>query len=165
MSATHTEDLARRLGQLLAARGQWVTAAESCTGGRIAGAITDIAGSSGWFGYGFVSYGNEAKQKLLGVSAETLAEHGAVSSATVREMADGALRESGADWAVAVSGVAGPGGGSTEKPVGLVWFGLAGQGVETRAFSERFAGDRAAVRAATVDAALSALIAAIEAQG
>ncbi|KZE27340.1 CinA family protein [Crenobacter luteus] len=157
------EALARALGQRLAARGESVTTAESCTGGRIAGAITDVAGSSGWFGYGFVSYSNEAKQRLLGVSAATLAGHGAVSAATVAEMAAGALRESGADWAVAVSGVAGPGGGSVDKPVGLVWFGLAQRGGVEKVFSRRFGGDRAAVRAATVEVALAALVEAVDA--
>lgn len=160
MKQSRNEELARRLGTVLQARGQWVSAAESCTGGGIASAITDIAGSSGWFGYGFVTYSNEAKQKLLGVKAETLQEHGAVSEATVREMAEGALLASGADWAVAVSGVAGPGGGTVDKPVGLVWFGLVGKDKVVHAFSRQFDGDRAQVREATVGEALAALVAA-----
>ncbi|MDN0073595.1 nicotinamide-nucleotide amidase [Crenobacter sp. SG2303] len=155
--------LAEQLGAKLLARGERVTAAESCTGGLIAGAITDVAGSSNWFDMGFVSYSNAAKQQLLGVEAVTLAEHGAVSEATVREMAAGALRAARADWAVAVSGVAGPGGGSAEKPVGLVWFGIAGPAGLTRAFERHFNGDRAAVRRQTVEAALLALLAEIDA--
>lgn len=158
------EDIALRLGEKLRTRKQWVSTAESCTGGGIASAITDISGSSSWFGYGFVTYSNEAKQRLLGVRAQTLLEHGAVSEATVRQMAEGALAASGADWAVAVSGVAGPTGGSPEKPVGLVWFALAGKGVATRAFKHRFEGGRAEVRQATVRTALMELIDAVDAQ-
>jgi len=150
--------LAEQLGERLLARGERVTAAESCTGGLIAGAITEVAGSSNWFDMGFVSYSNAAKQQLLGVRGQTLAEHGAVSEATVREMAAGALVAAKADWAVAVSGIAGPGGGSAEKPVGLVWFGLVGPQGLVRAFSRRFDGDRAAVRSQTVEAALTALL-------
>lgn len=161
MKPSKSEDLAQRLGKALQARGEWVSTAESCTGGGIASAITDISGSSGWFGYGFVSYSNEAKQKLLGVHADTLAEHGAVSEAVVRAMAEGALRVSGADWAVAVSGVAGPNGGTPDKPVGLVWFGLAGKGRPAHAFSRQFEGNRAEVREETVNEALAALLAAV----
>jgi nicotinamide-nucleotide amidase len=111
---------------------------------------------------GFVTYNNAAKQQLLGVAAAMLAEHGAVSEVTVREMAAGAKRAAGVDWAVAVSGVAGPGGGSVEKPVGMVWFALAGPAGLSRAFVRRFDGDRAAVRRQTVDAALAALLAEID---
>lgn len=161
MKPNRNEDLARRLGVALQMHGYWVSTAESCTGGGIASAITDIAGSSGWFGYGFVTYSNEAKQKLLGVKAETLQEHGAVSEAAVREMAEGALLVSGADWAVAVSGVAGPNGGTPDKPVGLVWFGLSGKGKGVHAFCRQFDGDRAQVRDATVGEALAALMAAV----
>jgi nicotinamide-nucleotide amidase len=132
----------------LLARGETMATAESCTGGMIAAALTDIAGSSAWFGYGMVSYSNQAKQDLLGVSAVTLEAHGAVSEAVVREMAAGARQRAAADWAVAVSGVAGPGGGS---PAG--WHGVAGGGgagwLLTR-FVSYFAGDRAAVRRQTV---------------
>lgn len=112
------------VGELLAA-GKTMATAESCTGGWIAKSLTDISGSSGCFGYGLVSYSNGAKESLLGVSPATLEEHRAVSEAVVREMAEGALNLSGADFAVAVSGVAGPDGGSEEKPVGTVWFAWA----------------------------------------
>ncbi|MCW3479016.1 nicotinamide-nucleotide amidase [Neisseriaceae bacterium JH1-16] len=155
--------LAEQLGAKLLARGERVTAAESCTGGLIAGAITEVAGSSNWFDMGFVSYSNAAKQQLLGVRGATLAEHGAVSEATVREMAAGALLAAKADWAVAVSGIAGPGGGSAEKPVGLVWFGLAGPDGKQLAFSKRFDGDRTAVRRQTVETALMVLLEEIDA--
>jgi nicotinamide-nucleotide amidase len=164
MHPNDIEALALRLGENLRARKQWVSTAESCTGGGIASAITDIPGSSNWFGYGFVTYSNEAKQRLLGVRAQTLLEHGAVSEATVRQMAEGALKASGADWAVAVSGVAGPTGGTPEKPVGLVWFALAGKDVTTRAFKHHFEGSRAEVRLAAVQTALKELIEAVDAQ-
>lgn len=127
--------------------------AESCTGGWIAKSLTDIPGSSDVLGYGVVSYSNEAKQSLLGVRAETLEVHGAVSEATVIEMATGILELSGADLSVAVSGVAGPGGGSDEKPVGTVWFGWsrrAGDRVESDAERLQFDGDRDDVRRQTV---------------
>jgi nicotinamide-nucleotide amidase len=149
--------LARALGELLLARGETVVTAESCTGGLIAGAITEIAGSSAWFGFGFVTYANEAKQQLLGVPEPVLAQHGAVSEAAVRIMASQALRAAKADWAIAVSGVAGPAGGSEEKPVGTVWLawsGPAGTATELRHFS----GDRHAVRQQTVERALAGLI-------
>ncbi len=149
-------ELAARLGDRLAARGQSLATAESCTGGWIAKALTDIAGSSAWFLGGWVTYSDALKRAQLGVRAETLALDGAVSEAVVAEMAAGARRKSGADWAIAVSGVAGPGGGSPTKPVGLVWLGFAGP---ARAWTsqERFRGDREAVRRATVARALAAL--------
>ncbi|SMF11167.1 nicotinamide-nucleotide amidase [Pseudogulbenkiania subflava] len=156
--------LARQLGELLLDRGERLTLAESCTAGRIAGAVTDIAGSSAWFGYGFVTYSNEAKQQMLGVRAETLAEDGAVSERTVREMAAGALQRSGADWAVAVSGIAGPAGGSAAKPVGTVWFALAGCQGAAEAFACHFSGDRLEVRRQTVETALTRLIQLIDRQ-
>ncbi len=138
---------------------QWMLAtAESCTGGLIAGACTDLAGSSVWFERGFVTYSNAAKAELLGVDPALIAQHGAVSEPVARAMAAGAVARSHAQVAVAVTGVAGPGGGSAEKPVGTVWFGwaLPGQLVsEVR----RFDGDRAAVRAATVQHALERLLA------
>jgi nicotinamide-nucleotide amidase len=155
-----TYALAEQLGLALLARGWRVTAAESCTGGGIASAITDIPGSSGWFDMGFVTYSNHAKQQLLGVQAETLRDHGAVSEMVVHEMAQGALKAAAASLAVAVSGVAGPSGGSPGKPVGTVCFAWATQqGIfcETR----RFDGDRQAVRQRTVVHALQGLLAAI----
>ncbi|KJV33959.1 damage-inducible protein CinA [Aquitalea magnusonii] len=150
--------LSARLGAALLARGETMATAESCTGGMIAAALTDIAGSSAWFGYGMVSYSNQAKQDLLGVSAATLEAHGAVSEAVVREMAAGARQRAAADWAVAVSGVAGPGGGSPEKPVGMVWLAVAGPDGCSRAWVSYFAGDRAAVRRQTVIAALNTVL-------
>ncbi len=137
---------------------QWMLAtAESCTGGLIAGACTDLSGSSNWFERGFVSYSNAAKTELLGVDAALITQHGAVSEAVARAMAAGALAHSQAQVAVAVTGVAGPTGGTADKPVGLVWFGLALPG---QALTEKmnFAGDRAAVRAATVQHALRRLV-------
>ncbi|HEU4617533.1 MAG TPA: CinA family protein [Gammaproteobacteria bacterium] len=152
------ESLARELGAALGARGWHVATAESCTGGWIAKAITDVAGSSGWFGAGWVTYSNGAKTSLLGVPAELIEAHGAVSEAVVRAMADGARRKSQADVAVAVSGVAGPGGGTAAKPVGLVWFAWASpDGVEAE--SCRFRGDRESVRRRSVAHALRGLIA------
>jgi nicotinamide-nucleotide amidase len=120
------EALARRLGQSLRQKGALCATAESCTGGLVAGAITDIAGSSAWFDRGFVTYTNEAKHDLLGVPEAVLREHGAVSEATARAMAEGAVARSLAHLAVAVTGIAGPGGGSDQKPVGTVCFAWAG---------------------------------------
>jgi nicotinamide-nucleotide amidase len=138
-------------------RGWWLACAESCTGGGIAAALTDVAGSSAWFDRGFVTYSNLAKQEMLGVSPDTLARCGAVSRETVIEMATGALARSRARLSVAVSGVAGPGGGTPDKPVGTVWIAWA-LGDAVWAVKESFAGDRAQVRAATVDAALDGLL-------
>jgi nicotinamide-nucleotide amidase len=149
--------LAAELGARLAARGWRVATAESCTGGLVAGAITAVAGSSDWFDRGFVTYSNEAKTALLGIDPELLAKHGAVSEVTARAMAEGALRASGADAAVAVTGVAGPGGGSPGKPVGMVCFGWARRGGDARAATFHFPGDRAGVREASVRAALEGL--------
>jgi nicotinamide-nucleotide amidase len=146
--------LAEALGKALLERGLTMSAAESCTGGWIAKAVTDIPGSSGWFDRGFVTYSNEAKQEMLGVDPGTLAEHGAVSEATVLEMVSGALERSRADLAVAVSGVAGPAGGSAEKPVGTVWLAWARCGGQAVARHVRFDGDREAVRLQAVVAAL-----------
>jgi nicotinamide-nucleotide amidase len=146
------------LGRRLAGAGLMLATAESCTGGWIAKCVTDIAGSSAWLDRGFVTYSNAAKQDLLGVSADTLAAHGAVSEPVVREMAAGALERSAAQITVAVSGVAGPGGGTEDKPVGMVCFGFArpdGVSTETLIFS----GDRESVRRQSVAHALTRLIA------
>jgi nicotinamide-nucleotide amidase len=132
--------------------------AESCTGGWIAEVVTAIAGSSQWFERGFVTYSNDAKRELLGVQAATLAHYGAVSEATVREMAEGALARSRAQVAVAVSGVAGPGGGRLDRPVGTVCLGWAAAGAATRTLSMQFAGDREAVRRQAVAAALQGIL-------
>lgn len=137
--------------------------AESCTGGMIAAAITDIAGSSDVFDCGFITYSNEAKMEMLGVSPQTLQTHGAVSRETALEMASGALEKSQAGIALAVTGIAGPGGGSAEKPVGLVWFGVAVKGQPVVAQSHIFDDKgRAFIRAETVRTALELGISALE---
>lgn len=153
------ETLAAEVGALLRANGQRLAAAESCTGGWVAMCLTAIAGSSDWFERGFVTYSNAAKQEMLGVPAATLAAHGAVSEPTARAMAVGALRHSHADWALAVTGVAGPGGGSPEKPVGTVCFAWAGPGGQCDTETQHLAGDRAAVRAQAVRHVLQGLLA------
>ena len=153
-----TNELAVSLGVALSARGWMAATAESCTGGLIAGAITDVSGSSGWFERGFVTYSNEAKIELLGVRPETLSRFGAVSEETVRAMVAGALERSRADVAVAVTGVAGPTGGTPEKPVGLVWLAWGVRGAAVEAASRRFPGNRAAVREAAVAVALAGLL-------
>jgi nicotinamide-nucleotide amidase len=152
------QELAAGVGRALAERGWRLATAESCTGGLVSGAVTDVAGSSGWFDRGFVTYSNEAKVDLLGVRPETLARFGAVSEATVREMAEGALERSRADIAVAVTGVAGPAGGAPEKPVGLVWFAWAVRDGSVESESHHFPGRRAEVREASVVAALAGLL-------
>lgn len=152
------QDLAAKLGERLRAAGLTVAAAESCTGGWIAKCITDIAGSSEWFDRGFVTYSNDAKTELLGVSGALLAEHGAVSEDAVRAMAEGALERSRADLAVSVSGVAGPGGGTEEKPVGTVWFCWQRRGGEPMVRAVPFDGDRDTVRRESVRAALWGLL-------
>jgi nicotinamide-nucleotide amidase len=155
---------ATRLLSLACAAGATITTAESCTGGGVAGAITDIAGSSDIFDRGFVTYSNAAKVEMLGVSAETLDREGAVSEAVAREMADGALARSGATISVSVTGIAGP-GGSDHKPEGRVCFGLAKQGLATQTEAVDFgAHGRLAVRSAAVDHALSLLISAVSDQ-
>ncbi len=142
---------------LLRARGVMAATAESCTGGLIAAALTHIAGSSDVVDRGFVTYSNAAKTQMLGVDPALIEREGAVSEAVARAMAEGALQRSAAAVAVAVTGVAGPGGGSADKPVGLVWFGLARTARPTLVERHVFAGDRAAVRAATVASALRLL--------
>lgn len=155
--STDTLDLCERLAQVLLARGWKLASAESCTGGLIAAACTDLSGSSNWFDRGFVTYSNEAKTDMLGVDAALIAQHGAVSEVVARAMAFGAVRHSLARASVAVTGVAGPTGGSPQKPVGTVWFGFQVDGQLTSE-TRRFAGDRAAVRAATVQHALTRLL-------
>jgi len=154
-------NLAKRVGRVLLANQATVTTAESCTGGWISKVLTDVPGSSAWFRTGYVTYSNEAKTRLLGVSERLLRRDGAVSEAVVGRMAKGALRVARADVAVAVSGVAGPDGGSAEKPVGTVWIGIArrtGRAVSVATFRCRFAGDREAVRRRTVARALKAVL-------
>ena len=150
--------LAERVGRALAERGLMLATAESCTGGWVAKVMTDVAGSSGWFERGFVTYSNQAKQDLLGVRASTLQAHGAVSEQTVREMAEGALARSRAQVTLAISGIAGPEGGSPGKPVGTVWLAWARTGAATRARLAQFPGDREAVRRQSVLAALQGVL-------
>lgn len=160
--------LSQRLGVVLSERQANVTTAESCTGGLIAAAITAVPGSSGWFHGGYISYDNEIKRTVLGVRAGTLRQEGAVSELTVREMAQGALTTMSAHWAIAVSGIAGPGGEVPGKPVGTVCFGLAHRNiageVSTLATTRLLPGDRTEVRLASVELALRWLLQAIEAE-
>jgi nicotinamide-nucleotide amidase len=150
--------LAERVGALLLSKQYRAATAESCTGGWVAKCLTDIAGSSRWFERGYVTYSNEAKQQQLNVPAEALLRYGAVSQPVVEHMAAGALDLSGASLAVAITGIAGPDGGSADKPVGLVWFGLASQAAVPVARQHRFQGDREAVRRAAVATALGMLL-------
>jgi nicotinamide-nucleotide amidase len=157
--------LSERVGRKLRAAGRRVATAESCTGGWVAKACTDIAGSSQWFECGYVTYSNAAKVRDLGVSELILASHGAVSEATVREMAAGAVRVSGADVAVAISGIAGPDGGTPTKPVGTVWFAVAvrrGGATAVTAETQLFAGDRELVRRLAVKRALELVLGVVE---
>jgi nicotinamide-nucleotide amidase len=154
-------DLAVRVGEALQRRHKVLVTAESCTGGWIAQAVTAVAGSSAWFDRGFVTYTNAAKQDMLGVHGATLERHGAVSEATAREMAEGALGHSGAGVSVAVTGIAGPSGGSASKPVGMVCFAWAVAGGETVSRTERFHGDRRAIRCRAVACALRGVLDAV----
>lgn len=147
-----------RLGRALEQARALLAVAESCTGGLMAARITDVAGSSRWFERGLVTYSNRAKQELLGVSPERLRQFGAVSRETAEAMARGLLVMSPADWTVAVTGIAGPDGGSPDKPVGLVWIAWAQRGGAVDAQAFQFDGSREQVRAQAVDAALSGLL-------
>jgi len=152
-----TQNLAARLVMLCRAKGVTIATAESCTGGLIAGAITAIPGSSAVLERGFVTYSNAAKTEMLGVPAALIDSEGAVSEPVARRMAEGALAHSAADIAVSVTGIAGPGGGSAAKPVGLVWFGFARRGATTRTLKQVFPGDRSEVRRGAVVQALALL--------
>lgn len=152
-----TRDLPGLLADLMLQKGWLLASAESCTGGLISAACTDLAGSSNWFERGFVTYSNAAKTELLGVDAALIAAHGAVSEEVARAMAAGAIARSRAQVAVAVTGVAGPTGGSRAKPVGTVWFGFMLDG-QLSSEVQHFDGDRAAVRHATVQHALQRLV-------
>ena len=156
------QELAAQLGAVLLARGLRIATAESCTGGLIAGAITAIAGSSDWFERGFVTYSNEAKQEMLAVAHALIAEHGAVSEPVARAMVDGAVQKSGVDCAVSVTGVAGPGGGTAAKPVGMVCFGFKVPGKAATTTTQMLPGDRTAVRDASVEIALASIIGLLE---
>ena len=158
MTQQQLEALAAKLGDLLKTNGQKLATAESCTGGWAAQCLTAIAGSSDWFERGFVTYSNDAKREMLGVPAATLLAHGAVSEATAAAMALGALQHSHADWALAITGVAGPAGGSPDKPVGTVCFGWAGPDGRVETQTCLFAGDRHAVRAQSVAQALDGIL-------
>jgi nicotinamide-nucleotide amidase len=156
-------ELVERVAQALLARAWLLATAESCTGGLIAARCTDLAGSSAWFERGFVTYSNAAKTELLGVPAAALAQAGAVSALVAQAMAEGALRHSQAQVAVSVTGIAGPGGAVPGKPVGTVWLGWAlrrgrGGAIESGTRGLSFSGDRAAVRDATVRAALEQVL-------
>jgi nicotinamide-nucleotide amidase len=155
------ENLSVRVGQALLERKLMLACAESCTGGWVAEVVTATGGSSQWFERGFVTYSNAAKQELLGVKADTLRQDGAVSEAVVREMAAGALRRSHAQTALAISGVAGPSGGSPGKPVGTVCFAWVLRGGEPMAETKHFSGDREAVRKQSVIHALQGLLRAL----
>jgi nicotinamide-nucleotide amidase len=154
-------ELAERLGKRLRAAGAWLVTAESCTGGGVAQAVTSVPGSSAWFERGFVTYSNAAKEEMLGVRRATLERHGAVSEETAREMTFGALQRSRGTIAVAVTGVAGPTGGTAAKPVGLVCFAWATHGT-ARSESRHFAGDRESVRRQSVEHALQGALELLE---
>lgn len=164
MSDRAIADVVAQLAALLQARSQRLASAESCTGGLIAAACTDVAGSSAWFERGYVPYSNAAKQADLGVDAPLLEHHGAVSDAVVAAMLGGTLDAAGADWAIAVSGVAGPGGGSQDKPVGTVFIGWQQRGKSPDVVRYQFEGDRTAVRRASVLTALVGLRERVDAQ-
>lgn len=150
--------LATKLGAVLKQRNLRCVVAESCTGGRLAGAITDIAGSSQWFDRGFITYTNDSKQQMLGVPEHSILSDGAVSESVVKAMAEGALKHSSADVSISISGIAGPGGGSLHKPVGTVWIAWTGIDQLTTAVCYLFAGDRLAIRQQAVLMALEGLI-------
>ena len=159
-------ELSERVGRELLAAGWRIVTAESCTAGWIAKALTDVPGSSQWVDSGYVTYSNTAKVRDVGVSSRTLDEHGAVSEATVREMVNGALRVAGVEIAIAVSGIAGPDGGSADKPVGTVWFAVAtpdARGAGTTCERRQFGGDRDQVRRQAVGHALRLVLRLVQA--
>jgi nicotinamide-nucleotide amidase len=158
MAAEPLTRLAARVGAQLKARGAKLAAAESCTGGWVAQAVTSVSGSSDWFERGFVTYSNEAKREMLGVRAETLQRFGAVSEETAREMARGALAASHAHLAVAITGVAGPTGGTAAKPVGMVCLAWASRSGAVDAVTRHFTGNRTAVRRQSVICALEGVL-------
>lgn len=159
MTTENLYKLAAQAGEILIARRQALALAESCTGGWIGQAVTAVAGSSAWFERGFVTYSNLAKTEMLGVSADLIHSEGAVSQAVVEQMALGAVARSQAQWSIAVSGVAGPDGGSAQRPVGTVWIGWCGPDNAPQAHCFDFPGNREAVRLASVLAGLEGLLA------
>lgn len=150
--------LSQQLGQALSARGLTLATAESCTGGWVAEVVTDTAGSSAWFERGFITYSNQAKADMLGVRTDTLVHFGAVSEETAQEMAAGAITHSTADWAISITGIAGPGGGSSVKPVGTVCFGWCRRGGTPGSETMHFSGERRAVRQQAVVHVLRGLL-------
>jgi len=152
------QDLVKVIAAQLLQKKQMLATAESCTGGWIAQQLTAVAGSSEWFDCGFVTYSNDSKQQMLGVSENSLIKYGAVSSNVVAEMAEGVLNHSQATMSVATSGIAGPGGGSDDKPVGTVWFAWAQKGELTRSEKKSFSGDRESVRKQAVKYALQGIL-------
>jgi nicotinamide-nucleotide amidase len=161
-ASSETSALATRILLACRAQGRKVATAESCTGGMVAAAITDIPGSSDALDRAFVTYSNDAKSEMLGVPPGLIAAVGAVSEDVAKRMAEGALARSAADIAVAITGIAGPGGGSAQKPVGTVWFGLVQRDIDARTEHRLFPGDRAAIRAAATRYALELLIEALD---
>lgn len=147
-----------QLGRKLSERGLWLCTAESCTGGWLGKVLTDVPGSSAWYERGFITYTNQAKQEMLGVSEETLVEYGAVSEPTVLDMARGALSHSHADFSVAITGLAGPGGATEKKPVGLVWFAWATNHDFIHSERHLFKGDREAIRQQAVQTAVRGVL-------
>lgn len=164
VSDTDLDRLAAEVGRMLERAGLVLAVAESCTGGWVAQAVTSVAGSSAWFDRGFVTYSNAAKTEMLGVAADKLTRHGAVSEPTARTMAEGALGHSRAQVAVAITGIAGPDGGTADKPVGTVWFAWAMQGRATRAERRQLDGDRESIRRQSVAIALEGLLRLMEPQ-
>jgi nicotinamide-nucleotide amidase len=158
----HSTKIAEQVGALLKDKGLKIVTAESCTGGLLSGALTSIAGSSAWFERGFVTYSNESKQEILGVHQHALRVYGAVSEIVAEQMAKGALVNSLADMAISITGIAGPDGGTADKPVGLVWFGIAKKTGESSVFFQRFAGNRTEIRLSAVQYSLEQLLRAIE---
>ena len=156
------QDLVKKLTDLLKANNFKLVTVESCTGGLLAAAITHKAGASDVFERGFVTYSNESKNEELGVTMETLAVHGAVSAETAQEMADGALKNSHADLAVSITGIAGPGGGSDTKPIGLVYFGYALKGGSSGSVKEHFKGSREHIQSQATTSALKHMISVLE---
>lgn len=154
--------LATQVGELLRSNHLMLATAESCTGGEIGYLVTSVQGSSNWFDRGFVTYSNQSKQEMLGISLKMIKEYGTVSEIVARAMAEGALQHSHADVSLAVTGIAGPDGGTPEKPVGTVWFAWAGKKFETYSVCKHFHGDRTIVRDQSALTALSGLISFVE---
>jgi len=151
-------DLAIKLSQRLQQNHQFLTTAESCTGGGLGYFLTAIPGSSNWYERGFITYSNEAKIDMLKVNPETLQQYGAVSAQTAREMAEGALKHSKANISIAITGIAGPDGGTPDKPVGTVWLAYAGTNINTQAFVDIYPGERTAIRLAVIQRAMEQLL-------